>query len=187
MKRVLLVDDDPDTFSIYSVYLSRAGYELQSARNGVEALERLSSGRLPDIILLDLCMPKMDGYQLMEKLRSDPAFSQIPIVILSARVEPAAKRRAIALGALDFMEKPNSPDQVTARMREIDRGRFCTTGKELGEAMHGLTDETAIKRIKQSHARGFRPCPAWQDSNNRWCGYFNEVRQWFESERKFPR
>ena len=101
-KRVLAVDDDPPILSLLTTALEVEGYEVEFATNGRDALNKVKQ-QAPDAILLDLMMPVLDGWQLIEVLRADPMTSQIPIIILSAAYE-AAKHPA--LGSSVFLAKP---------------------------------------------------------------------------------
>jgi CheY-like chemotaxis protein len=101
-RRVLVVDDEPLILSLLTTALEAEGYQVEVATNGRDALDKVK-WQAPGAILLDLMMPILDGWQLIEALRADPATSQIPIVILSAAYE-AAKHPA--LGSLVFLAKP---------------------------------------------------------------------------------
>jgi len=101
-RRVLAVDDEPPILSLLTTALEAEGYQVEFATNGRDALDKVKR-QAPDAILLDLMMPVLDGWQLIEALRADPVTSQIPIIILSAAYD-AAKHPA--LGSLVFLAKP---------------------------------------------------------------------------------
>jgi CheY-like chemotaxis protein len=101
-RRVLAVDDEPPILSLLTTVLEAEGYQVEVATNGRDALDKVKR-QAPDAILLDLMMPVLDGWQLIEALRADPVTSQIPIIILSAAYD-AAKHPA--LGSLVFLAKP---------------------------------------------------------------------------------
>lgn len=115
-KKVLVVDDDPDIVDVVTMILESRGYKIIAARDGVECLDRLGTEK-PDLMILDLLMPKMDGFTVYKKL-SEPEWSEyqdMPILILSSIREEASRRRyeletGRQLSADDYLEKPISPD-----------------------------------------------------------------------------
>ncbi|MDC0723433.1 response regulator transcription factor [Nannocystis bainbridge] len=101
---ILIVEDDRDIRDVLAEILAEEGYQVLVAEDGADGLRRLAEGPLPDLILLDLMMPRMDGYQFREEQRKNPAWSGIPLVLLTAGVETSDK--ITALGALDIVRKP---------------------------------------------------------------------------------
>ena len=101
---VLVVDDEPSVLMTYQMILEQQGYQVLVAENGREALERAKSS-LPDLILLDLMMPGMDGMTLLTKLRREPGFEDLPVIMLSALSDEAGMRKAKELGAQDYLVK----------------------------------------------------------------------------------
>jgi CheY-like chemotaxis protein len=99
-KLVLIVDDDPDLLDVTSFVLEGEGFPVETARDGAEALERLRAGRLPAVVLLDLMMPVMNGYQFLEEVAKDPSLKEIPVVVLTAASLMEVPR------ALKVMHKP---------------------------------------------------------------------------------
>ncbi|MBI3805462.1 MAG: response regulator [Nitrospirae bacterium] len=116
-KKILIVDDNADTILILTAILSQEGYDTMTARDGMEALQKVRE-EIPALILLDIMMPKLDGFGVMEALRADPRFNPIPVVIISAKVDPASRARAIELGARDYIVKPINPDEIVLRVKE---------------------------------------------------------------------
>jgi CheY-like chemotaxis protein len=110
LKSILIVDDDADVREMLSQFFSIEGYEVATARNGQEALEQLRQGQLADLILLDLMMPVMDGWQFRMEQQRDPHLAPIPVVVLSAVYN--ARERAALLGAVDYMQKPVEFDKL---------------------------------------------------------------------------
>jgi CheY-like chemotaxis protein len=110
VKWILVVDDDPDVREVLQQFLTLEGYEVSTATNGREALERLHTGQLPGLILLDLMMPEMDGFAFRAKQRSDPTLAPIPVVIITAVHD--AKRSAAKLGVSEWMVKPVEFDEL---------------------------------------------------------------------------
>ncbi len=103
--KVLIVDDEPDTVLMLSIYLQNRKYSVVSANGGNEALV-LAQVEAPDAILLDMMMPDITGDAVCQKLRSDPATKHIPIIIISARTAQADKDRALTAGANHYLTKP---------------------------------------------------------------------------------
>lgn len=101
---ILIVEDDRDIRDVLAEILAEEGYQVLAAEDGAEGLRRLAEGPTPDLILLDLMMPRMDGYQFREEQRKNPEWSPIPLVLLTAGVETSDK--ITALGALDVVRKP---------------------------------------------------------------------------------
>ncbi|MBF0536602.1 MAG: response regulator, partial [Nitrospirae bacterium] len=113
---VLVVDDTPDNLSLMSELL-KDKYRVKLANNGEKALKIASSSNPPDIILLDIMMPLMDGYEVMKRLRTESNTSSIPVIFLTARSEIEDERYGLELGAVDYITKPVSPPIVLARLK----------------------------------------------------------------------
>jgi cyclic di-GMP phosphodiesterase len=117
---VLVVDDDPAIRNLHTDLLSGAGYEVAVASDGDEALARVEA-RLPDLVLLDLDMPRVSGYEVCRRLKSDPRTRFIPVVILTGALAEQARLQAWELGADDFLSKPFRTKQVLTRCRALLR------------------------------------------------------------------
>ncbi len=113
--KVLVVDDTPANVSLMLDALTEAGYELLVAENGRSALQLLEHNQ-PDLILLDLVMPELDGFATCERLKKHPEWREIPVLIMTARDEPEEKVRAFNCGAVDYITKPVYPPEVLARV-----------------------------------------------------------------------
>jgi len=113
---VLVVDDSPDNLSLMSGLL-KDEYRVKVANNGARALKIAQSERPPDLILLDVMMPCMDGYEVCRQLKDDARTRNIPIIFLTARSEAADEQLGLELGAVDYITKPISPSIVMARVR----------------------------------------------------------------------
>jgi len=120
--RILLVDDDPDILESTQYLVEAEGYEVETARNGREALEKLTA-RKPDVILLDLMMPVMDGWQFVEELRKSPSAS-VPVIVLSASHGLAQKAKQ--LNAAGWVAKPFDIDNLLRQIADLVRGREAT-------------------------------------------------------------
>ncbi len=116
-KRILIVDDNQDTIHILTVILNQGGYSTYAARDGVEALQKIQE-EAPALVLLDIMMPKLDGFGVLEVMRSNPRMSQIPVLIISAKVDRASKARSVELGAKDYIVKPINPDEILLKVKE---------------------------------------------------------------------
>ncbi len=115
---ILSVDDEKDVTELIHFHLTRAGYEVETAASGREALLAVGKRR-PDLILLDLMLPDIDGLGVCEILRRDPANAAIPIVILTAWATTDARNIGLDLGALDYLTKPFSPRELTKRVQAL--------------------------------------------------------------------
>jgi CheY-like chemotaxis protein len=114
-KVVLVVEDDEATRDAFTLLLGCEGYRVRTASNGLLALEQLRAGDRPCLILLDLMMPVMDGFQLCARLKEDGALGSIPVIVCSAIGE--ARSRAGLLGAADYLDKPIDPDALLSVVR----------------------------------------------------------------------
>ncbi len=115
--RILVVDDEERVLSFLRSKLKASGYEVLTASNGLEALEQ-AQAQEPDLIVLDLLMPKMDGFETLKELRS---FSAVPVIILSAKGADTDKIKGLSLGADDYLPKPFNPDELVARVEAVRR------------------------------------------------------------------
>ncbi len=116
-KRVLVVDDDVKTVELVKLYLNRDGYRVLTAYDGVEALRQAREGH-PDLIVLDIMLPGIDGLEVCRTLRNE---SEVPIIMLTAKITDQDKLTGLSLGADDYMTKPFSPRELAARVRAVLR------------------------------------------------------------------
>ena len=114
--RILVVDDDPEVIQILEVNLKHASFEVIPARNGEEALFKAITGN-PDLILLDLVLPDLDGFDICRRLKKSPQTSHIPLIIISAMIDSEEKTAAINAWADYCIAKPFSPTEVVALAR----------------------------------------------------------------------
>jgi DNA-binding response OmpR family regulator len=117
MTRILAVDDEPLYQHLLKVNLEKEGYEVLTANNGEEALDMVST-RHPDLVIMDIMMPKLDGLTASERIRQ---FSNVPIIILTARGEEQDRVRGLNIGADDYVIKPFSATELIARVRAVLR------------------------------------------------------------------
>ena len=113
---VLVVDDDPEIVRLLRSYLERSGYSVLTAGTGAAALAALRTAR-PDVLLLDLMLPDLDGWAITREVRRDPVLAETQIIMLTARVEDSDKILGLELGADDYMTKPFNPREVVARVK----------------------------------------------------------------------
>ncbi len=118
MARILIAEDERDIRELIAFTLKFAGHEVIATSNGEEALQAALSEK-PDLILLDVRMPRMSGYQACEKIKADPETRQIPVVFLSAKGQESEVKTGMDAGADEYILKPFSPDQLTARIKAI--------------------------------------------------------------------
>ena len=116
-KRILVVDDEERLVSLLEAYLSQAGFRVATARNGLQALQ-VAEQQAPDLIVLDIMMPELDGYEFMRRYRRE---RNVPIILLTAKVEPEDRIIGLELGADDYLTKPFRPRELLARIRAVLR------------------------------------------------------------------
>lgn len=124
-KPVLVVDDDPDILEVIRIALEAEGFAVVLAANGREALSRLHEGMTPCVILLDLMMPVMDGWEFRDVQAKDPSFARIPVVVFSAGGRQTVSAAAAALQATDYLTKPLDLDVLVVTV-----GRYCAVGDD---------------------------------------------------------
>ena len=120
MTRILVVDDDHEIVRLVKAYLEKAGYSVLTAYNGETALHTLRR-ESPDLLVLDLMLPDRDGWDLTRLIRSDDTLANMPIIMLTARVEDSDKIIGLEIGADDYVTKPFNPREVVARVRALLR------------------------------------------------------------------
>jgi two-component system phosphate regulon response regulator PhoB len=126
-ERVLVVDDEPDILSLVAYHLIRAKYRVSTASTGAEALA-LARQERPALIVLDLMLPGVSGYEVLEQLRASPATRDIAVLMLTARREEQDRIRGLELGADDYLTKPFSPQELTLRVGAILRRLSAAAG-----------------------------------------------------------
>ena len=114
-EKLLIVDDEPANVDMLSQELEEEGYALMTARDGAEALIKVQE-RLPDLILLDVMMPNLDGFETLRMLRE---VSSVPVIMLTAKSRDVDQEKALALGADDYVTKPFSTRELVERVRRI--------------------------------------------------------------------
>ena len=116
--KALIVEDDPEARKVLSLILKLDGYEISTASGGAEAVQAMMK-MTPDLVLLDVMMPDMDGYQVCGWVRSNPATAAVPVVMLSGKADPESVARGLEVGADEYLSKPISPSKLTAQLRGV--------------------------------------------------------------------
>lgn len=119
-QRILVVDDDRQITRLIGAYLEHSGFQTLTAHDGATAL-RLARSERPDLVVLDLMLPDVDGADLTRTIRADPYLASLPIIMLTARVEDTDRIVGLELGADDYITKPFNPREVVARVRAVLR------------------------------------------------------------------
>jgi two-component system phosphate regulon response regulator PhoB len=132
-QRILVVDDEPDIVALIAYHLAKAGYRVSTATTGVDALDTARRER-PALIVLDLMLPEMSGYEVLEQLRADKATAGIGVLMLTARRDEPDRIRGFALGADDYLTKPFSPQELVLRVGAILR-RIASTSDSASDVV----------------------------------------------------
>ena len=117
-KKILIVDDEKELVSLVALHMQLAGYEVLFANDGWTAID-ICKWDKPDLIILDLMLPKLNGWEVCRRLREDEELKEMPVVMLSARGELDDKLRGFNVGADDYITKPFSPKELVARVKRI--------------------------------------------------------------------
>lgn len=120
MTRILVVEDDPDIAALVRRYLEKAGYAVDTLASGRDALSAIAT-HPPDLLVLDLMLPHVDGLEICRRLRATAATAATPVIMLTARAEEAERIVGLELGADDYIAKPFSPSELVARVRALLR------------------------------------------------------------------
>ncbi len=119
-KRIVIVEDEEKVVSLIRAVLSREGFDIKSAPDGISGLT-LVQEEIPDLLILDLMLPSLDGFEICREIRMDPRTAQIPVIILTCKSEELDKVLGLELGADDFITKPFSPRELLARVKAVLR------------------------------------------------------------------
>jgi len=115
---VLVVDDSEDNREVYSQYLRLSGFRVEMAVDGVEAVEKAASF-MPDVIVMDLAMPKLDGWEATRRIKAAPGTSRIPVIALTGNADSESKRRTQEAGCSGYLTKPCLPDVLVSEIRRL--------------------------------------------------------------------
>lgn len=122
-QKILLVDDEKDLVELLSIRLEEAGFEVITSLDGHEGLEKAKREK-PDLIILDIMMPKMDGYQFCRLLKFDRQFEKIPILMLTARTQEQDRKTGLTVGADAYITKPYSLPELLNKIRSLLKGEL---------------------------------------------------------------
>src|SRR5687768_961624 len=147
-ERILVVDDEPDIIALVAYHLARSGYRVSTAATGTEALQAARDEQ-PALVVLDLMLPELSGFEVLERLRADKAMADTPVLMLTARRDEPDRVQGLSLGADDYLVKPFSPQELVLRVRNIlrrtrakavDRRNVTTIGTvEIDKDAHAVT------------------------------------------------
>ena len=135
MTRVLVVEDDPDIAHLVAHYLEKAGFSAELLANGRDALATIAA-RPPDVVVLDLMLPQVDGLEICRVIRGNQATAAIPIIMLTARAEESDRIVGLEIGADDYLAKPFSPNELVARVRALVRRAQRTAPSAAGRPVN---------------------------------------------------
>ena len=147
--RVLVVEDEADIRDLLAFHLERDGYQVTRATTGPEALRQLRAAP-PDLVILDLMLPELDGLEVCRRLRADPATATLPVIMLTAKGDEVDRVVGLELGADDYVVKPFSPKEMLARVRAVlRRARTPLSGAPLtvgGITLDGATHQATVSK-----------------------------------------
>jgi pilus assembly protein CpaE len=146
--RVLLIDDEPFYYKLLNKPMKDAGHEFEYSKTGKDGLAKVSATK-PDVIIVDLRLPDISGHDILERLRRDTEFSNIPVIVITAKNELGDKLKAFELGADDYLIKPFQPEELVARMRILARrGRAMKIVSEMEKSDETLTTIVAVHSLR---------------------------------------
>lgn len=118
MKKILIADDKPEVLELVRVSLESEDYQIIDASDGKEALEKIRLEK-PDLVLLDIVMPKMDGFEVLRNLKKEPGTKEIPIILLTAKGQKIDQEKGQRFGAAGYIIKPFSPSELLRKIEEV--------------------------------------------------------------------
>ena len=121
--RVLIADDNVQGVELLEAYLSASGYDLRTASDGEQTLQQVAAWQ-PDLILLDIMMPRISGFEVCKRLRADPATREVAVLMVTALDQPSDMERAVEVGAEDVLSKPIKKNELLLRVRSLLRARL---------------------------------------------------------------
>lgn len=117
-KKILVIEDDPATSRLVDYSLRHEGYQVITASNGLEGVRKALS-EAPDLVILDVMLPGMDGFEICHRLRSEPTTANLPILMFSAKAQEIDKETGIKVGADDYLTKPAAPAEIVSRVEKL--------------------------------------------------------------------
>ena len=147
-KKILVVEDEPDILQLVKLYLEKEGFRTATAVNGAQALKKVKEDK-PDLIVLDLMLPELDGLEVCKRLRFVPETAMLPIIMLTAKAEESDTVIGLELGADDYVAKPFSPKALVARIKALLRRLERTPTEGAGLYRYGpLTMDTTRHEVR---------------------------------------
>ena len=143
MAHVLAVDDDPSIRILLESSLMMMGHDVTLASDGEEALERMAETEF-DLVLLDIMMPRMNGYEVLERMRSTPELANLPVIVITAKHDPEGVLREVDAGAVDHIAKPFLPSELEEAV-----ARALTASPEIAERRRKLAAEASLYQLTQ--------------------------------------
>ncbi len=138
-KKILVVDDERHIVRLVEVNLTRAGYDVVSAYDGVEALEKVAED-IPDMIVLDVMMPRMDGFEVLKNLQADPRYKDIPVIMLTAKAQDADIFKGWQSGVSSYLTKPFNPKELLVFVQRIFQSLDDPRGSSDGDETSHVWD-----------------------------------------------
>jgi two-component system alkaline phosphatase synthesis response regulator PhoP len=117
-KKILVIEDDPATLRLIDYSLRHGGYQVLTASNGLEGMRKVQYEK-PDLVILDVMLPGIDGFEICHRLRSEPRMAQLPILMLSAKAQEIDKATGVKVGADDYLAKPADPSEIVSRVESL--------------------------------------------------------------------
>ena len=117
-KKILVIEDDPATLRLVDYSLKQEGYQVITASNGLEGI-RKAIGESPDLLILDVMLPGMDGFEICYRLKSEPSTAKLPILMFSAKAQEIDKNTGIRVGADDYLTKPSAPSEIVSHVEKL--------------------------------------------------------------------
>jgi DNA-binding response OmpR family regulator len=132
-KKILVIEDDPATSRLVDYSLRHEGYQVTTASNGLEGI-RKAHNEAPDLIILDVMLPGMDGFEICHRLRSDPDTAELPILMFSAKAQEIDKDTGLKVGADDYLSKPSAPADIVDHVQKLlaKKNRSATAQEQVG-------------------------------------------------------
>jgi two-component system alkaline phosphatase synthesis response regulator PhoP len=125
--RILVVEDDPGALRLVSYTLEAEGYEVITATNGLQGLRKAQNDK-PDLVVLDVMLPGIDGFEICHRLRADPGTAQLPIMMLSAKAREVDKATGLKVGADDYLPKPADPADIVSHVKALLAKKVASSG-----------------------------------------------------------
>jgi two-component system alkaline phosphatase synthesis response regulator PhoP len=123
-KKILVIEDDPATSRLVDYALRHEGYQVLTAPNGLTGIRKVREEK-PDLLILDVMLPGMDGFEICHRLRSDPATASLPILMLSAKAQEIDRNTGAKVGADEYLAKPADPSEIVSRVASLLTKKSC--------------------------------------------------------------